>query len=49
MCSTTRKSAAISLSNGATFVDEKGGRKQKAPREWRLERGSSALGLGGKK
>jgi hypothetical protein len=24
MCSTTRRSAAISLSNGATFVDEKG-------------------------
>jgi Rrf2 family iron-sulfur cluster assembly transcriptional regulator len=27
MCSTTRRSAAISLSNGATFVDERGGPK----------------------
>ena len=32
-CSTTRKSAAISLYNGATFVDEKGGpESKKAPR-----------------
>jgi hypothetical protein len=33
MSSTTRESAAISLSNGATFVDEKGGPESKrAPR-----------------
>jgi hypothetical protein len=32
MCSTTRKSAAISLYNGATFVDEKGGPESKKPR-----------------
>jgi hypothetical protein len=41
MCSATRKSAVISPSNGATFVDEKGqARKQKAPR--RRRRGADA-------
>jgi hypothetical protein len=38
MCSTTRRSAAISLSNRATFVDERGGLESKKPRAvWKAD------------
>jgi hypothetical protein len=42
MCSRTRRSAAISLSNGATFVDEKGGPESKKPRAGGSTRGENA-------
>src|SRR5580704_17251931 len=40
-CSSTRKSAAISLSNGATFVGEKGGPESKKPRAGGSTRGEN--------
>jgi hypothetical protein len=41
MCSTTRRSAAISLSNSATFVDEKDGLESKKPRAGGSTRGEN--------